>query len=249
MFKKISIKGNYRQEPIQILTEANASVENTTVAICVHGLYGEAGDAGSKSVKLGEALCDAIRGVVYISTSRDWSLYAKTDDRSAPFAGKTFAQERKDVRDAIDLVIKKSNQLFGIDSKDIRFWVIGNSMGGSLVSMIASSCPEIEKIALCGSGIRPSSNDLPILSTYPSVDYIRKETSMFTGEVLHMRGGLDAIVDAQAQEELYESFTNAKSKRSIVVGGANHNFSKLFDKDKDKAYSLYVKNIVNFLLR
>jgi pimeloyl-ACP methyl ester carboxylesterase len=244
----IKLAGNYLNNSVQIRVVTNEETVSEVVVVCVHGLYGESGDAGSKSVQLGVALKDSVRASVYISTSRDWSLYGVADDRAEAFAQKTFAQEQADVKEVIAMICEQSSSLFGISPDQLRIWVVANSMGGSLTASIAAQFPQIEKIALCGSGISPSSRSMPILSTYPEKSVIRSAAGLFTGEVLHVRGSSDATVNEPSQQELFEAFTHAKLAQQVVIDGANHNFSSINGKDQQKAYDLYVKTVAGFLV-
>jgi alpha-beta hydrolase superfamily lysophospholipase len=248
MEQLITREGNYSKGQTRIKIETNEQVDNAIIVICIHGLYGETGDAGSKSVLLGAALENAARGIVYISTSRDWSLYGSADDRAAAFAQKTFAQEQADVKDTIDMIREQSRELFGVAPNRLRFWIVANSMGGSLASTIVAQYPEIEKVALCGSGILPSSRSLPILSTYPEEESIRNAAGMFKGDLLHLRGSNDTTVSELSQQGLFEAYGSARSARQVVINGANHNFSSIFDKNQQKAYAAYVKIVMDFLL-
>ena len=248
MRQLIFLNGNYDRGLTKAKLEINKDVHTPVVVICVHGLYGEAGDSGSKSIMLGGALRHDVRGMVYINTSRDWKVFASAPDRTAAFLHKTFAQERADVKDVIDVVRKHSEELFGIDQKQLKLWVVANSMGGSLISSLAAEIPEIEKICLCGSGATPSSPKLPILSSYPSKEAIRSAAARFTGDMLHIRGTEDTTVSETSQRELYSAYTAARSVRHVPIEGANHNFSHIFGKNKARAYKQYVATVTDFLL-
>ncbi len=249
MQQLIFLKGHYNEYLTKVRFMVNRKAPSDTVLVCIHGLYGEAGDKGSKSVQLGHAMQDSVRGVAYITTSRDWSVYGVADDRAAAFAEKTFAEERADVCDVINVMCQQSRELFGVDPDRLRLQLVGNSMGGTLVSLIAADYPMVQKIALCGSGIQPSSKTEPILSTYPVKSEIAQAASRFVGDVLHMRGGNDTTVSVSSQEALVATFIRARRVKSVVIDGANHNFSSIFGKNKTKAYERYVKTLVDYLCR
>ena len=248
MQQLLYLKGNYPAGFTHVGLDKNKHTTSNIVLICIHGLYGEAGDPRSKSVQLASALQEIVRGVVYISTSRDWRLYTEATDRAAAFQEKTFAQEQADVQDAITAVCKESEELFGVPSNDLRLWVVANSMGGTLTTISAATFPAIEKMVVCGSGISPSSRNLPILSSYPSKHQVRAAAALFKGKLLHLSGSHDTTVLPQVQHEFFAAFTNA-TKEFVTIEGANHNFSSLFGAHKRQAYNRYVQAISSFLRR
>lgn len=66
---------------------------------------------------------------------------------------------------------------------------------------------------------------------------------------VNMRGENDATVPTPSQKALIAAFTHAHSVKSMVIDGANHNFSSIFGKNKAKAYELYVGALVNYFTR
>lgn len=246
---KIYIKGNYNN----FLTKLEASrlkENNNKIFINIHGLYSQSGDKGSKSSLLGKRLIiSQIAHVVQYSSSRDWNTFDDSDKEKSKksFLNKTFDQERQDLVDVIDLLTNNSRELFDINPESVSFYVVANSLGGTITSSLSEKFDQIEKIVLCGSGTGASSPNKPILSTYPSKEFITASASKYKGELLFLQGSLDDVVPIFSQKELYDSFKSVKNKEYKIIEGANHNFSSINGRDKKLAYRAYINEIVSFL--
>lgn len=244
---KIYLKGNYYNNFIKLDVFRTKKV-TSNVFLNVHGLYGLSGDTGSKSKLLGKSILeDNIANVVHFSSSRDWSIF---DDKDRDlglkaFQDKTFNQERQDLLDTLDLLYCMSKDLFDVD--DIKFYIVANSLGGTITSSISEKFNLVDKIILCGSGTGASSPSKPILSTYPSKEYVKKSASKFTGEVMLLQGSKDDVVPIFSQDELIASYSGAKFNIKKVIEGANHNFSSINGKNKKMAYKLYCDEVINFI--
>ncbi len=245
---KIYLKGNYPHH-FTHLEVYKCKVDTKNVLVNVHGLYGQSGDKGSRSKFLGnQILLKELANVVHISTSRDWNAYDQEDrDKSVKaFENKTFAQERQDIADALELLIANSKDLFEVSN--IKFWIVANSVGGTIVSSLHEYFKYVDKLVLCGSGTGSSNPKKPILSTYPSKDYILNSTKNYANDVLLLQGSEDAVVPLFSQEELIKSFTSAKLNKIVVIEGANHQFTSIFGKHRGRAIQLYSERIINFLI-
>lgn len=241
------LKGNYKNNFIQ-LNILNSVIKTDKVFINVHGLYGMSGDNGSKSKLVGnKILKQNLANVVHFSSSRDWNIYDDSDREKSmlAFKEKTFAQERQDLIDTIDLLSNFSNDLF--HSKKVKFYIVANSIGGTITSSISERFNLIDKIVLCGSGTGASSPTKPILSTYPTKEFIKESASNFKGDVMLLQGSKDDTVPLFSQDELITSYTNALKNKKKVINGANHNFSSIDGKNKRLAYKLYCDEIIKFL--
>lgn len=244
---KIYLKGNYNNNFIR-LSVLKANRSTPYVLLNVHGLYGISGDNRSKSRLLGKVvLAEGFANVVHFSSSRDWNIYDSSNRELSlqAFKDKSFKQERQDLIDAIDLLNVEKRELFGVNH--IRLIVVANSMGGTIISSISEKFKLIDKIVLCGSGTGASSSTKPILSTYPSKEYIKMATTKYKGEVMLLQGDEDDVVPLYSQNELIASYDNAKINKKRVIHGANHNFSSIRGKNKRLAYKLYCEEIVNFI--
>jgi len=227
-----------------------AKRKTNKVYINVHGLYAMSGDIGSKSKLLGgKVLENNIANVVQFSSSRDWNIFPSDGNypkQQKAFVGKTFQQEADDLRDTIDLIVDQSKSLFGIDKEKLRFYVVANSIGGTVISTLKDKFKYIDKIVLAGSGTRPSDSTKPILSTCPSEKEILDSATNFRGELLFLQGSKDDIVPIEAQDKLFANYKRAR-KQKIIIEGANHNFSKINDENKRLAQKLYVDFVLKFL--
>lgn len=244
----IYLKGNYKS--FINLDVFKTKKKTNKVYLNVHGLYAMSGDRGSKSKFLGNRILEKnIANVVQYSSSRDWNIFPPDGTYSKQqesFKGKTFQQEAQDLRNAIDLILDQSEYLFGVE--DVRFYIVANSIGGTVTTTLKDKFKYIDKIVLAGSGTRPSDSTKPILSTCPTEKEILDSASKFKGELLFLQGSLDDVVPIDAQNKLFASYKNAK-KEKMIVEGANHNFSKINGKDKRLAQKLYVDFILKFLTK
>ncbi|MDO8429579.1 MAG: hypothetical protein Q7S88_03025 [Candidatus Daviesbacteria bacterium] len=247
---KLSLKGNYAGNPIRISIRKSRRKTNN-VALFIHGSYGLSGDKGSKSLMLGkQILHEGLAHVAYYSSSRDWNTYFKKEDDafSRAFSHKTFYEELDDLSDTLKFLIANSESLFSAQEDRFKIYVIANSLGGTLISMLASKFSHIEKMALCGSGlaVREEAQKKPIMSTFPGKKDILKETVKYTKSVFLLQGSRDSIVPQIFQDELLDGFKNAKTKKKVVEG-ANHNFSNIHGENKDLAYNIYCNSILDYL--
>lgn len=244
---KIFLKGNYESNFI-VLDIVKSKIKTDKVFINIHGLYGLSGDKGSKSRLLGKTILNKnIANVVQYSSSRNWNIYDDADREKSmlSFKHKTFNEERQDLIDTIDLLITNSKDLFL--SKNIRFFIVANSLGGTIISSLSERFQYIEKIVLCGSGTGASSSTKPILSTYPSKELIKNSASQFKGEVMLLQGSKDETVPLFSQDELISSYTSSTKNIKKVIEGANHNFSSINRKNRKLAVNLYITEIISFL--
>lgn len=242
----IYLKGNYKS--FIKLDVFKTKRKTNKIYLNVHGLYAMSGDRGSKSKFLGNRILEKnIANVVQFSSSRDWSIFPPDGTYSKQqesFKGKTFQQEAQDLRDAIDLIIDQSKYLFGVE--DVRFYIVANSIGGTVTTTLKDKFKYIDKIVLAGSGTKPSDSTKPVLSTCPSEKEILESAAKFKGDLLFLQGSLDDVAPIDAQYKLFASYKHAK-KEKVIVEGANHNFSKINGKDKRLAQKLYVDFIIKFL--
>lgn len=245
---EIYLKGNYKSF-VKLLVLKTKKKTNK-VFVNVHGLYGMSGDRNSKSKLLGNRiLAKDIANVVQFSSSRDWNIFPNDgtyEKQMQAFEGKTFKQEAQDLRNTIDFIIDQSKYLFGIEPDKLRFYVVANSVGGTVISTLKDKFGYIDKIVLAGSGTKPSDSTKSILSTVPSEKEIFDSTKNFKGGLLFLQGSKDDVVPIDAQDKLFASYKSAKAKK-VIIEGANHPFSRINGKDRRLAHNLYIDFIIKFL--
>lgn len=176
-------------------------------------------------------------------------LYADTGNpysKSKLLGNKILKEEADDIIFSIQLILDQSDKLFGIQKEKLRFYIVANSVGGTIISTLKDYFKYFDKIVLCGSGTGSSSSTKPILSTCPPEKVILSSAEAFTGQVLFLQGDKDDVVPLEAQDKLLGSYKNAKAQK-IVIKGANHSFSKIDGKNKILARNLYANSIANFL--
>lgn len=247
---EVLLKGNYKSSIKLGIFKAKKKTNN--VLLMIHGLYSVTGDSHSKSKVLGKTVLEKeIANVVYFSSSRDWDVFPADGDfekQIESFKGKTFQQELDDLDDAIDYIIKQSKSLFGVEKGKLRFYVVANSIGGTLISILKNRFQYIDKLVLVGSGTGYGGSSKPILSTCPPEINVLNSTKTYKGELLFLQGSLDDVVPFEAQDNLFSSYKNAR-KRKITVEGANHSFSKMNGENKELAQKIYTDLIIKFLLK
>lgn len=246
---KVFLKGNYQNHFIKLLVQKNKKNTNK-VCINLHGIYGISGDKQSKSELLGnEILKEGIGHIVQYNSSRNWSVYSEDtfEQKVEAFKEKTFQEEQKDFHDTLDLLLEQSKELFGLEKNDVSFFLIGNSLGGTMITTLGEKFQYVNKVCLCGSGSGSGNSSKPILSTYESLDYFDQSASEFNGDVLLLQGSNDETVPLWSGERLLQCYSNAKSKQHIVLEGHNHNFSAIYGENKELAYDQYINVVINFL--
>ena len=75
---------------------------------------------------------------------------------------------------------------------------------------------------------------------------ILKRASKFNGEVMLLQGSKDEVVPLEAGDALLAGYKNAKARKH-TIDGANHQFSKIDEKNRSKAYQLYIDTVIKFL--
>lgn len=238
---EILLKGNFKSFIRLFVHKSKKKTSN--VLINVHGLYGMSGDPGSKSEMLaGEVASKGLAHAVIFNSSRDWNAFedGNWEKMKKAFADKTFTQELQDIKDTIGLIIDQSEYLFGAKKDKLRIFLVGNSLGGTLVTCLDDYFKYIDKIVLAGSGTR---------TVFPSnltEKKVLSKAGKFKGKVMFLQGSKNNVVPLGAGDTLLSGYKNAETTKKVIEG-ANHNFSKINGKNKTLAYKLYLDSIVKFL--
>lgn len=242
---EVYLKGNYKSFIWLKIFRAKIPVQK--VVLNIHGLFGFSGDKGSKSALLGKKVVDKNIGhMAQFSSSRDWNLFDESDFKKAlkSFGTKTFGQEVQDTKDTIDLLVAHSKFLF--NQEKIEISIVGGSLGGTIAATLSDKFNLIDKIILAGSPSKLKEK-FHLTITGPSPRIIKKHARKFKGSVLLLQGEKDTIVPLKSGEKLLSFFENARSKKTIIVKGANHNFSSIDGKNKKKAFEIYTEEVIKFL--
>ena len=139
---------------------------------------------------------------------------------TSAFQGKTFAQELEDVGKVIDHTLNHLDELVE-DPETAEIIFIGLSLGGTLMPLQAATHPRVNKLMLISSGCRTQNGALPMMDTYPIAEHIKEAAAQFKGKMLHVSPLADGVVPINFQNELFDAFTRAKKKRTLVPG-ADH---------------------------
>ena len=135
---EIFLKGNYKSFTKVLVSKSSKKTSN--VLVNIHGLYGLSGDHGSKSKYLVRIITKSgLANVVLFNSSRDWDIAGDNGDfekQKKAFGEKTFEQELQDIRDMMNLIIDQSTYLFGIKKDKLKLFLVGNSLGGTLITCL-----------------------------------------------------------------------------------------------------------------
>ena len=202
---EVFLKGNYKSF-IKIIISKSAQ-KTSNILVNIHGLYGLSGDPGSKSKHLARIITrSGLANVVLFNSSRDWQVAKNSDfeEQKKAFGEKTFDQELQDTKDMMNLIIDQSAYLFGIEQKELKIFLIGNSLGGTLSTCLNEYFKYIQKIVLAGSGTRTA------LPSKLMEEEILDKASEFKGEAMLLQGSNDTVVPLKAGDLLISAYKNAR---------------------------------------
>jgi dienelactone hydrolase len=245
------VQGTYRNRPLSGLVVVSPKPGVNTVTILVHGVYGVTSpdDPREKSIRLAQKLvASGVSHAVLYNSSRDFVFDDDMDyaARQEAFKDKTFAEELEDLRRVIAYVRERSQAEFGIAPKDLKLYLHGNSLGGTIIVTSVKDIPGVEKVSLCGSGCGTNGSTKPILSTMYDEVAILAGITDYTGELQLLQGSADTVVPRESGWKIIQHATKTHAK-VIVVPGANHNFSKLNGVSSQEAETIWVDTIYAFL--
>lgn len=161
-----------------------------------------------------------------------WESNLKFEKYEQTFKGKTFEDEKKDVKKVFDYFLK----ITSIKEKNIV--LIGFSLGGTLASFLLPEYGQlIRSIFLFGSGISTKRKELPILSSYPLKEKVIDNFKNFNGSIYLVQGDEDNVVPKEEARKILKVKNNSLIKKMVILKNVDHRFylvsegKKLFIKE------------------
>ena len=133
------------------------------------------------------------------------------------FTGKTFDQEIDDVRKVYQYIRKN------LHPKQI--YVLGFSVGGTIAMILSSEVPAINKLCVVGSAISTKRPHLPVLTGYPTKEWILKRIASYPYDIKIMQGRRDTVVPLGDAEEVFHALRSPAYASFERLAGADHMFS------------------------
>lgn len=225
--------------PVRVEIDAKARKigKDSRVLVCLHGSHSSAFEYAD----VADALGDSSESVVRITTSRHkdfdpggeepfMSENGDDDFMTAGFAGKTYDMEVEDVRRAIDAILGRSEELFGVSHDKVRLDILGTSLGATIAAQLSSRYNgSTDRLILASPSSKVPSDDpsvrKPILDSIPDSAAFLGPFSVFKGKVVVIRGDRDEVT-SEDEAQAFQSV--AQSVRRVTIPGAGHTFG-LFD--------------------
>ena len=248
-------------EKIRVDIDAKPLTKNSAprLLVCVHGSH----SSGFEYEDVATALESSPVNVARITTSRHGDFdptagepfFAEDgqDFMTRGFVGKTYDMEIEDVRRALQGLLDRSNELFGVPKEKLRLDIIGTSLGATIVSQLLGEFGSSVDLAILASPAAeippedPTANR-PILDTFPSQDAFLEPLKYYEGRVVFIRGERDVVIP---ESEVKKYRDAAPDAQYIVIDGAGHSFG-LFDfeqseEEQGKARSAFVAKMQEVL--
>lgn len=225
--------------PVRVEIDAKARKigKDARVLVCLHGSHSSSFEYSD----VAETLGDSTESVVRITTSRhddfdpdgDLPFMAEGDGpdfMTTGFAGKTYDMEVEDVRRAIDAVLDRSQELFGVSRDKVRLDILGTSLGATIAAQLSSRYNDsTDRLILASPSAKVPSDDpaarKPILDTVPDSVAFLDPLSVFKGKTVVIRGDRDEVT-TEDEAQAFQSV--AQNVRRVTIHGAGHTFG-LFD--------------------
>lgn len=230
--EKIIIPGTYGDKEIY-LYHCIPEKANGVDIVLLHGVHSSAGlSARNKFNNLAELLL--IKGFTpwLVETSRNARHRREGEETNEwahrAFAGKTFAQEQKDVFLAIKEVLSR------ITAKAVWLW--GFSLGGIIAAAAAGllpasnrEAPLVEKLILSGTGLQayPEVENqmmkMPVLSTLRKTLSADMLSLVHTKAVISFRGEFDEVFSEESCRDFVDGIELPADKKTfLTIRGADH---------------------------
>lgn len=223
--ERITLQGSFGDRELRI-EHAVPMKENGVQIVLLHGVHGCANlEPSNKYCLLATQMAKFHVSCWLVETTRkvhNRAYFADTAEWiKCAFAGKTYAQELSDVKQAVYEIRERT--------QGKPLWLCGFSLGGiSACYCAADEKLEIQRLVVAGSGAYPKKNmrwmfNLPILNTlYDDISFdVLKNVK--TKTFIALRGSKDEVFPRRACEKLYGSIKVARgSKMFRQFVGADH---------------------------
>lgn len=133
------------------------------------------------------------------------------------FAGKTFDHELDDVRKVYQYIRKKLHPQ--------QIYVLGFSVGGTIAMILSPEVPAINKLCVVGSAISTKRPHLPVLTGYPTKEWILKRIASYPHDIKIMQGRRDTVVPLGDAEVIFHALRSPAYASFERFAGADHMFS------------------------
>lgn len=133
------------------------------------------------------------------------------------FTKKMFQQELQDVRLVYQYIVDRL--------KINEIHTLGFSFGGTLAMILTSEFSQIRKLCVIGSAISTKRKYLPILSGYPTKQWIINRIKKFPYYFKIIQGTEDHVVPTRDAQEIVQSMKSTMQTSFDRFAGADHMFS------------------------
>jgi dienelactone hydrolase len=133
------------------------------------------------------------------------------------FDGKTFSMELDDVRNVYKYI---RNTL-----RPESIYVLGFSVGGTIAMILSSEISTINKLCVVGSAISTKRPHLPVLTGYPTKEWILKRVASYSHDIKIMQGRRDTVVSLDDAEEVFHALRSPAHASFERFARADHMFS------------------------
>lgn len=202
-------------------TETVCIGKGSEFVIFFHGMYGSVFSSAPERSKMDVASALAHRYRVRVGlyeTSRkvrytggDFVRWADT-----AFSGKTFDDERSDVRLALQNLKRRARN-------PDRIVFVGFSLGGTLATFFLNT-HKPRALLMFGSGNATFHTDRPVGKGYPDKERINNNLRRYRGIVNIYQGTEDDSVPPAGAEEMFRSAVLAQERRLVLLRGVDHRF-------------------------
>lgn len=164
------------------------------------------------------------------------------------FRGKTFEDELADARTVISDLVSNSREYFKTAPETLKIVLHGNSLGGIIAFYLAAEFPQVTAIFTVGTGLRLEPKDIPILSTFPKAEDVRKMISEFRGDYVLECGTADDVFSQESFEDLFEAARpNAKRAFFLKYEGVDHSFKSVDGEKYPQVFDEVTERVISYL--
>lgn len=217
--------------------------DNNKIVINIHGTFWSMNWWNNKYLNFAQNLQneEVANVVLYESSRKDMEIDPSITDRykqkQAKFVWKTFNDELEDARRVIQDTIKKSKELFWIDSQNLEITLNGNSLWWILAFYLASDFPQVKNIVSVWTWLRLEIKDVPILDTFPDISELKEKLESFKWKYLSYYWTEDDVFTEKSIFDLINLVWSDNSNKSeIEMIWVDHTFWKISWEQSDLPY-------------